>query len=82
MWIFLNHMPLKSMKDGKSSYEDMFIPSRLYIASVKAYNRIACQFLESRQYAIERTTGPCLVYYTFSSNIKQNRAFYGHNRQT
>ena len=33
------------------------------------------------QYAKVQTIGPCLAYYTFSSNMKQNHAFYRQNRQ-
>ena len=37
--------------------------------------------IQTRQYAKVRTTGSLVQHTPFSSNIKQNRAFYGPNRQ-
>ena len=68
---------------GNLAMEICSIPSMFYIIGAKAYNRLSISFtgIQSRQYAKVQTTALCLVYYTFSWNIKHNRAFYGQNGQ-
>ena len=80
IWIFRKSYARKVLEKVGNQAMECPIPSMFCITGVKAYNCLSISQIgiQSRQYAKVRTTGPCLMNYTFLfelSNIKHNRAF-------